>query len=220
MDYIYLLDLTGTFAFAVYGSYIAFRKGFDIFGITVCAFLCALGGGTIRELMLNKIPFYFYDYNYLYAVALGMLFCTFTYNQFHRINKPMLILDAVGLTAFAFIGAVKADNAHLDFAGVVFFAGLTALGGGILKDIVANETPNSFKGEVYATPPILLGVIYYLLRDYMGGSIVAFSLIIFIFLLRVLAIQFRINIKNRKAIDLLINKGIHSIKPLFLRFKA
>lgn len=212
MDFIYVFDLIGTFAFSVYGSYIGFKKGFDIFGIGVCAFLCALGGGTIREILLNNTPVYFFNYTYLYIVVLGIIFCAFIYDHFHKINKYMLILDAVGLAAFAFIGAAKAMDANLGIFGSVFFAVLTALGGGILKDMVANETPGSFTGEVYATPAILLGIFYFIFYKYMSNPFLGFTLIFLIFSFRVLAIQYKIKIKNKKDIKKFSKTPAKSLK--------
>lgn len=197
MNYLYLLDLLGTFAFAVYGSYIGFKKGFDIFGIFVCAFLCALGGGTMRNIVLNKLPAYFTDYNYIYTVIIGVLFCYFTFHYFHKINKFMLILDAVGLTTFAYIGASIAVGYNLGIIAAMIFAPLTAVGGGTLKDIVANEVPQSFKGEIYATPAILSGVLYFIFKDYMINPIFSVALILFIFTIRVTAIQKKIVLRSK-----------------------
>lgn len=105
---IYILDLLGTFTFAAYGAYIGQRKQFDIFGIFICAFLTATGGGTIRELILGNMLFYFSDYNYVYAIILGAVFSICVYNMFYKINRYMLVVDAIGLTTFALIGATKA----------------------------------------------------------------------------------------------------------------
>ena len=73
MTEIYVLDLIGTFAFAAYGAHVAIRKGFDIFGIFVAAFLTALGGGTLRELILGNVPFYFHDNNYVFVILVGYI---------------------------------------------------------------------------------------------------------------------------------------------------
>ena len=95
---IYFFDLLGTFTFAAYGAYIGQRKLFDIFGIFICAFLTATGGGTIRELILGNVLFYFFDYNYFYAIILGTIFSICAYKMFDKINRYMLVVDAVGLT--------------------------------------------------------------------------------------------------------------------------
>lgn len=217
VNFLYPLDLLGTFAFAVYGSYIGFKKGFDIFGIFVCAFLCGLGGGTIREMILNRLPAYFTDYNYIYVVVIGILFCNFTYHHFHKINKFMLILDAVGLTTFAYIGASRAVETHLGIVGAMLFAPLTAVGGGTLKDIVANEIPDSFKGQIYASPAIISGVLYYIFKDYISNPFATFSLILFIFLIRVAAIQYKVVLRSKKDVYEFFKKINEDVlKPAFL----
>lgn len=216
MDLLYICDLIGTFAFAVYGSYIGFRKKFDIFGVGVCAFLCALGGGTVREIILNNPPVYFIDYTYLYVVCLGIAFCTYAYRHFHKINKAMLILDGLGLATFAFIGAVKGANTNFGPAGIIIFASLTAVGGGILKDIVAQEIPSSFKGEIYATPTIILGVVYAIFQNAMNNPVYAFTLVAATFFIRVLAIQYQIKARNWKDVHILFSKTPH----VFLRNPA
>lgn len=206
VDLLYICDLIGTFAFAVYGAYIGFRKEFDIFGVSVCAFLCALGGGTIREILLNNPPVYFHNYTYLYVVCFGIAFCTYTYKHFHRINRFMLILDAIGLATFAFIGATRGANAHIGPVGIIMFAPLTAVGGGILKDVVVHEIPSSFKGEIYATPTILLGIIYLIFQYDMRNPLYAFLLIVLTFSIRVFAIQYHIHARNWKEVHQLCSK--------------
>lgn len=206
MDLLYICDLIGTFAFAVYGAYTGFQKKFDIYGVTVCALLPALGGGTIRELILNKTPAYFHDYNYLYVVFFAIIFCTFVFKHFHRIHKQMLVLDAVGLATFAFIGAARAAELHMGPVAIIMFAPLTAVGGGMLKDIVANDVPGSFKGEIYATPTIILGVFYVIFQTEMNNPVYAFILIAATFFTRALAIQYQIRARNWKDVHALFSK--------------
>lgn len=197
MEYFYLLDLIGTFAFSVYGAYVGLKKNFDYAGVTLCAFLCAMGGGTIRELILNRTPFYFYDLNYIYVMFAGIAFCTFTYSHFHKINRTMLVLDAVGLATFAFIGAAKAIEANLGFFGAVFFAALTALGGGILRDTIANKGPSTFlEKDFYAGPVILSGALQYTFRNNMNDAFAAVALLSFIFTIRVIAIFSNIDFRK------------------------
>lgn len=219
MDLLYLSDLIGTFAFAVYGSYTACKKNFDIFGIVVCGFLCGLGGGTIREILFNKIPLYFFNITYIYVVFLGVAFCIFTYKNFSRINKFMLMLDAVGLSTFAFIGAARGVHEGLGLAGAVFFAVITSLGGGLLKDMIANEVPSSFRGEVYATPAILMGAFYFLFRNYMENPAYAFALAISIFLLRMVAIQYKVKVQSMKDLKKLLKRVGKNLSKQNLLFR-
>ncbi len=141
---IYFLDLLGTFTFAAYGAYVGQKRLFDIFGIFICAFLTATGGGTIRELILGNMLFYFFDYNYIYAIVLGTIFSICVYRMFDKINRYMLVVDAVGLTTFALIGATKAAEAELGAIAIIFLATITAVGGGLLRDVSIREVPQIF----------------------------------------------------------------------------
>ena len=187
---IYILDLIGTFAFAAYGTHVAIKKEFDIFGIFVAAFLTALGGGTIREFILGNVPFYFYDNNYILAILLGYIFSTGSHKIFDKISRYVLLIDAVGLSTFAFIGAEKAARVGLGAFGIIFLATVTAVGGGLLRDVTIREEPQILRSDFYASPAIFLGIFYALFRRHMDRNILIYSFISITFVLRLLAIHF------------------------------
>lgn len=191
---IYILDLVGTFAFAIYGSYFALNKNFDIFGIAVCAFLTAVGGGTIREIILDKMPFYFFDMNYILAIALGVAFTILIYNKFDKIKTFALFLDSVGLVTFAFIGAFKADEIGLGVFAITFLATVTAVGGGVIRDFVLNENPKIMQYDFYASVSILLGLIYGLAGDKMESVFWANLLIISCLIVRLFVIIYKVDL--------------------------
>lgn len=201
---IYILDLIGTFAFAVYGAHIAINKEFDVFGIFVSAFLTAFGGGTLRELILRNIPFYFYDNNYIIVCLAGYVFSIAIYKGFNKISKYVLIVDAIGLATFAFIGATKANQAGLGAFAIIFLATITPIGGGLLRDIAIREIPQIFHRDFYASPAIFLGIFYAICRDYMDNIIFVYCLIFATFALRLCAIYFKFNLwrpwKDRRNI--------------------
>ncbi|MBN2138428.1 MAG: trimeric intracellular cation channel family protein [Sedimentisphaerales bacterium] len=201
---IYFLDLLGTFTFAAYGAYVAQRKEFDIFGIFACAFLTALGGGTLREFVLGNIPFYFFDNNYVYAIIGGAAFSIFVYHRFERLNRYMLVVDAVGLATFALIGATAAKQAQLGAFAVVFLATITAVGGGLLRDVSIREVPRIFYRDFYASPAIFLGVVYAVFGRYRQHSVFIWSVVTCTFLLRLAAIYFKLHLwgpRRKKAPD-------------------
>lgn len=191
---IYLVDMIGTFTFALYGAYVAMRKEFDIFGIFVCAFITAVGGGTLRELMLNQDHlFYFVDCSYLAAVCCGIACSIMLYEKFDRIQLYMRTLDAIGIATFAFIGAHRAAQADLNWFGIIFMATLTAAGGGVMRDVTMREVPQFFYSEFYATPAIFAGAIYCLLQHQMEDPKYIVGLLLLTFLVRMIGI--RLNIK-------------------------
>jgi uncharacterized membrane protein YeiH len=194
IPHIYILDLLGTFTFAAYGTYVALKRKFDILGIFICAFLTALGGGTIREIILGNIPFYFYDNSYVIVILGGIAFSIVYYQRFHVINKYMLVVDAIGLSAFAFIGASKAAEAGLGAFAVIFLATANAVGGGLARDIVIRETPQILYKDFYASPAVFLGVLYSIFRASISNPVYAYVLIFSAFALRLTAIYLRISL--------------------------
>lgn len=106
----------------------------------------------------------------------------------------MLVIDAMGLSTFAFIGAEKAVEANLGFFGVIFIATLTAVGGGLFRDIAIREVPQILHRDFYASPAIFLGVCFAILRNYMHNPILIHSLLFLTFALRVCAIYFNIGL--------------------------
>ncbi len=166
MHELYILDLIGTATFAYYGAYVGLRRQFDIFGIFVVSFLTAVGGGTLREILLNNTPFYFFDTWYIVMIALGILVAYLTFQSSVRVHIWALLIDAVGLTTFAYIGAHAAHMAELGFVGIVFFAVISAIGGGVIRDALISEVPQVFFQDFYASPAILLACLYFFLREY------------------------------------------------------
>lgn len=191
---IYILDLLGTLTFAFYGAYVGMRRKFDIFGIFVTAFLTALGGGTIRELLLNNLPEYFTDINYIFSIICGVILATITYPLFSKINKYALVVDAVGLATFALIGAKSAQLAGLGGFAIILFATVSAVGGGLLRDIAIAETPQIFYRDFYASPAIFLGILFILFKNSISNPLAIYSILFASFLLRLLAIYFKINL--------------------------
>ncbi|MBP6884465.1 MAG: trimeric intracellular cation channel family protein [Candidatus Pacebacteria bacterium] len=191
---IYILDLLGTFTFAFYGTYVGIRRKFDIFGIFVVAFLTAVGGGTIRDVLLKQTPAYFSDMYYLLALVLGIIFSILLFPRFSKINKFALIVDAVGLVTFAFIGASSAYYAGLGAFGIIFLATISAVGGGLLRDIAIAETPQIFYKDFYASPAIFLGILYVLFQNSIGSSLVVYGIILSALILRLIAIYFKIDL--------------------------
>ena len=191
---IYILDLIGTFTFAVYGSYFALKNDFDILGVFVCAFLTAVGGGTIRELVLGNVPFYFFDNNYLLAIIIAVTFTIFIYRFFNKIRRFALVLDSIGLVTFAFIGASKASDLGLGLVAITFCATVTAVGGGMLRDIVLGKIPEIMRRDFYASVAILLGIIYGSTEIEMGNFLWANLLIATCLVISLAAIFFKINL--------------------------
>ncbi|MFD5337408.1 trimeric intracellular cation channel family protein [Streptomyces hawaiiensis] len=152
------LDLIGIFVFAISGALLAVRKNFDVFGMAVLAEVTALGGGLFRDLVIGAVPpAAFTDLGYFLTPLLATLLVFFLHPQVERIQGAVNVFDAAGLGLFCVAGTIKAYEYGL---GLTASAGLgltTAVGGGVLRDVLANEVPSLLRWDrdLYAVPAIV-----------------------------------------------------------------
>jgi uncharacterized membrane protein YeiH len=188
---LYILDMVGVFAFSAYGAHRARQAGMDYLGVFVCAALTALGGGTVRAVVLQQSPGFFTDYLYIAFVVLGAGFSILAGLSFDRLDPPLKVLDAIGLATFALAGAVKAAEAGWGLGPMILCALLTGAGGGVLCDLLTGRRPELFYGEFYAPPACLMGLLAWLARDHLANAGVCILLVAAVFAVRVLAILLR-----------------------------
>lgn len=173
---LYLFDLMGTFAFAVSGALLGVKKDMDIYGCFVLASVTGAGGGTVRDLLLRTEPFILRDVTYISVIFTAVL-AVWLFKRFvERVNRPLLIADAVGLGVFTVIGATKGIEVGLAVHAVLILAVLTATGGGMLRDVLANEVPAVLTREVYASASLVGAVVFYLL--YTAGPGNTFNILV------------------------------------------
>ena len=167
---VYLLDLVGTATFAVTGALAAMEKKMDIFGVLVLSVITALGGGTLRDVLLDQMPpFYFFDPAYL-AVAMGVALIVFLVPRFFSASsRPLVFFDALGLGVFTVIGAEKALGAGLAFVPTIILGMLTGIGGGMVRDVLRKEIPFVLKKEIYASAALAGAVVFYVLIRQLGA---------------------------------------------------
>ncbi|MDF2049267.1 MULTISPECIES: TRIC cation channel family protein [unclassified Arthrobacter] len=147
------LDLAGIFFFAVSGSLLAARKRFDILGSLLLASLVSLGGGVIRDIILNTVPAAFTNPAYLVPPLLATVLVYFLYSSVQRFTSLLVLFDAGGLALFCITGTLKAISLGMNPLAAVLLGVTTAVGGGLLRDITANEVPQLFDaGDLYALP--------------------------------------------------------------------
>jgi uncharacterized membrane protein YeiH len=152
------IDLAGTFAFAISGAVAAKQKGLDIFGILVVAFTVACGGGIMRDVFTGAIPpAGLSDWRYLFVSVIAAII-TMSLNSFLKLfNRPVLLFDALGLSLFAVSGAEKALALNHNNEVAVLLGMITAVGGGVIRDIFLNRIPVIFQKEIYASAALLGG---------------------------------------------------------------
>ncbi|MEH1014931.1 trimeric intracellular cation channel family protein [Micromonospora sp. CPCC 206060] len=149
-------DLTGVAVFAASGASAAVAKRLDLFGVIFVGFVAALGGGIFRDLVIDEVPpLAFADWRYAgtAAVTAGIVF--WFHPQFARLRTTVLVLDAAGLGLFTITGTLKALDAQVPAVGACFIGMLTAIGGGLGRDLLTGEIPVVLRREIYAVAALL-----------------------------------------------------------------
>lgn len=165
MDIIYFLDIIGTAAFAASGAWVGVRKHMDMFGVLVLGIVTAVGGGTLRDLLLGDIPpFSLQDENYIYIAIAVSLIVFANRNRFKVFEKPLLYFDAIGLGTFVVIGTTKALDFQLGALGAVLMGVMTGTAGGVMRDLFANQVPLILRREIYASACIAGGALLVILE--------------------------------------------------------
>jgi uncharacterized membrane protein YeiH len=148
------LNLLGTFVFGLSGGLAAVRARLDVFGVLVLAAVVGLAGGIIRDLLIGAPPATFRDWRYLVAVGAAAAVCFFAAPTVERIQRSVLLFDAIGLAVFCVAGATKALDFHLGPVQAVILGAITGIGGGMLRDVLLGEVPTVLRQELYAIPAL------------------------------------------------------------------
>ena len=189
-------DYLGTLAFAISGIRLAAAKGFDWFGAYVVGFVTAVGGGTIRDILLDIKPFWLIQPSYLIITGLALVFTIVFRRQVVRLNHSLFFFDAIGLGLFVVVGVAKSYAVGYPWWVAIIMGTITGSFGGLIRDILINDTPLIFRTDFYASACILGGTIYVLLGYYTRISIewVQFFSALSVFVLRVLAVVLHIQL--------------------------
>jgi len=207
MEFIYVLDILGTFAFAVSGALVASDKKFDLFGVVIIAFVTAVGGGMLRDLLIDAHPInWIGDLNYMYTIFLAVIFTFLFKSKIAHLSKTMFLFDTVGLSVFTLLGLEKGLSFNLNPIIALMMGMISAVFGGVLRDVLTNKIPLIFEKEIYASA-CLVGGISYLLLTYFNMTenvIFVFSASIIV-IIRVIAVKFELQLPKIK--DDLFNKN-------------
>ncbi|MCE0762470.1 trimeric intracellular cation channel family protein [Pseudonocardia kujensis] len=190
------LDLTGTFVFGLNGALTAVRAArLDIVGVLALAVITALGGGITRDVLIGAVPpAAFRDWRYL-ALALGGGLVAFALSRrLERLETPIVVLDAVGLSVFAVIGAAKALEFGLGIGPAILLGAITAVGGGTIRDTLVRQIPSVLHSDLYAIPALLAAALTaaavrtgtYGLPTALGAAAICFAV-------RMIGVRFRLN---------------------------
>ena len=162
-----IAEYIGIIAFAISGFFVAVRSKLDFLGVLISVFLTALGGGILRDIAVDKTPYAFtHNIPAIIIILVMVLLILFKFHKKDSIeNKPLFIIsDSIGLISFSITGALIAIEQELNLTGVLVLSFVTAVGGGIIRDIIINEIPFVFKTGFYGTISLLIGLSLYLLN--------------------------------------------------------
>jgi len=176
-----IAEYIGIIAFASSGFFVAARNKLDFLGTLISVFLTALGGGIIRDITVDRTPYTFtHNEPAITILVVMILLVVFRFNKRDSIeNKPLFILsDSIGLISFSITGALVAIEGGLNLTGVLALSFLTAVGGGIIRDVIINEIPFVLKTGFYGTIALLIGLTMYILDQY---DMITFSTMIIVF---------------------------------------
>ncbi|MBB1140920.1 trimeric intracellular cation channel family protein [Myroides sp. WP-1] len=193
LSFFEILDLLGTVAFAISGALAGRERKLDLFGMVILAFATAVGGGTIRDMMIGITPvFWLTDLNYFYATFLGVFLALVFYKRFTILRYSLFLFDTIGIAVFTLIGIAKGMSVGLHPVFCIALGTITACFGGVIRDILANQIPIIFKKEIYATACIFGGCVFYFLSHYhVNQEIVYLTTAGSVIILRLLAVRYK-----------------------------
>jgi Predicted membrane protein len=194
-----IIEFLGTFAFAISGIRHAAAKHFDWFGGYVCGIAVAIGGGTIRDVMLGATPFWMTNPIYMICTALALVFVIIFARHLERLRNTWFVFDTFGLALFTIAGIQKSLAFGQPYWVAIIMGCITGSAGGVIRDILLNNEPVIFHKEIYAMAAVLGGVTYWSL-DILGTTVEVTVIASFIVtcLIRFLAVRYHLSLPTLK----------------------
>ena len=201
LSFTIILDLVGTFAFAISGIRLASGKQIDWFGAYIIGLVTAIGGGTVRDLLLDITPFWMLDGKYFLTTGVALLATLIFKEKIFRWRNTLFLFDAIGLGLFTIVGISKSLEAGLPFWVCIVMGTITGTTGGILRDVLLNEVPLLLRRDIYALACVAGGFVY-LLCDYFGlpGNLTEITAALSVIILRLIAVKFHIHLPKLNPI--------------------
>lgn len=194
--FLYIIDILGTVSFAVSGAFLAMEKKLDPFGVLVLAFVTALGGGTLRDIMIGNLPVSWLTNSTATIVIFSSAIVTIFFGRYLKhLTTALFLFDALGLGLFTVVGIKLGIEKNFSTGVCITLGTITACFGGVVRDVLLNNIPLLFRKEIYAMACIAGGLIYFLLRQMnMDADVVTIICILLIFIIRVIAVRYKISL--------------------------
>ena len=203
--FLHVIDILGTFSFAVSGAFFAMEKKLDPFGVLILSFVTAIGGGTLRDIMIGNLPVgWLRDETATIVIFIGAIGSMFFSQWLKKINATLFLFDALGLGLFTIIGIEKGMELNFSIGVCIALGTITASFGGVIRDVLLNNVPLIFRKEIYALASIIGGLIYYLLKQSaLNDDAAKIICILLILIIRLLAVKYKLSLpviysKNKK----------------------
>ena len=189
-----IIDILGTFAFAVSGASSAMEKKLDPFGVIILSFVTAIGGGTLRDILIGNTPVGWLKNETTSIVILVAAIITLLFgNALKHLTNTLFLFDALGLGLFTIIGIEKGLELHFSPGICIALGTITGCFGGVIRDVLLNNVPLIFQKEIYASACIVGGLIYFLLARFdMAPYWITLISILSIFFIRIIAVRYRL----------------------------
>jgi len=196
--FLQVIDILGTFSFAVSGAFLAIQKKLDPFGVLVVSFVTAIGGGTLRDIMIGNLPVSWLRNETATIVIFASAVATMLFGAYlKKLKITLFLFDALGLGLFTIIGIDMAIALKFSTGVCIALGTITACFGGVIRDVLLNDVPLLFRKEIYALACIIGGLIYLLFREIkLDTNLSRIICILIIFTIRVLAVRFKISLPH------------------------
>jgi len=161
MDWIYILDIVGTLVFAISGILTAIDSDFDVVGSSIIGMVTAVGGGTLRDMLIGQTPVgWMTDLNYLWTIIAALLLSYLFKKKILKLRKSMFFFDTIGIGLFTILGLQKTLGVGLEFPIALLMGIVSAVFGGIIRDVLTNKVPLIFRKEIYASACLAGGLVF------------------------------------------------------------
>ncbi|WBL21046.1 trimeric intracellular cation channel family protein [Zunongwangia sp. HRR-M8] len=194
-----LLDILGTAAFAISGALSAMNRRLDLFGIFIIAFVTAIGGGTLRDVLIGNTPVTWMENTlYIYLISVVTILAILFRNYLNHLKKSLFLFDTIGLGVFTITGVEIGIRNELDPIISIALGGMTGAFGGVIRDILCNEIPVIFrKEEIYATACLVGGLIFVIMHDQNINTDITYLVTsLTVIILRLLAVKYHITLPD------------------------
>jgi uncharacterized membrane protein YeiH len=196
MTVFYALDILGTIAFAISGALMAMNKKMDPFGVFIIGFVTAVGGGTLRDVLIGKQPvIWMNDITYIFLIGFAVIIAIIFRKKLKHLQKSLFLFDTIGLGIFTITGTEIGINANFHPIISIALGTMTACFGGVIRDILCNEVPVLFRKEIYATACIFGSIAFIILYHFnIEQTIVYISTSLIVITIRLVAVKYHLSL--------------------------